>query len=104
MQIRKKLIFTCLLLFIFPFRANSQTSDPRIKKDLQLMDLGNPRAALADLRDMAATNPKNPEAHAALGLALIETGDITSADKEIATAYDLERKNVLVRIARGTLD
>jgi len=104
MQIRKRLIFTGLLLFIFPFCANSQTSDPRIKKDLRLMDLGNPKAALADLHDMAATNPKNPEAHAALGLALIETGDIATADKEIATAYDLERKNVLVRIARGTLN
>ena len=104
MGIQKKLITAGLLLFIFSLSAYAQTSDPRIKKDLQLMDLGNSKAALADLRDMAAASPKNPEAHAALALAFIETGDIPSAEKEVATAYDLERKNVLVRIARGTLN
>jgi tetratricopeptide (TPR) repeat protein len=98
------LFFTVFTVLSLSERVSSQTSDPRIKKDIQLLDLGNPQAALADLRDMAVSNPKNPEAHAAYALALIETGDIANAEKEVATAYDLERKNILVRIARGTLN
>jgi tetratricopeptide (TPR) repeat protein len=94
-----------ILIFVFFLAGNiySQTSDPQIKKALQLIDLGNPKQALSDLRQISASEPKNPEAHAALALAMLETDDIANAEKEVAIAYDLERKNVLVRIARGVL-
>ena len=81
----------------------SQTSNDKIKKALQLIDLGNPKQAVSDLRQIAATDPKNAEAHAGLAIAMIENGDIPSAEKEVAIAYDLDRKNVLVRISRGDL-
>ncbi len=90
-------------LLFFAASTYSQTSNEKIKKALQLIDLGNPDQALTDLKQIAISEPKNPEAHAALALAEIETGDISGADKEVAIAYDIERKNVLVRIARGTL-
>lgn len=102
---RLNLLSVSLILILFlsfcAVTSYSQTTNERIKKDLQLIDLGNPVPALNDLHLMAATEPKNAEAHAALSLAMMETGDLTNAEKEVATAYDLERKNVLVRIAKG---
>src|SRR5438132_13214945 len=105
MHLFKKLALKFFLIFFTLVSAKTfaQTGDPRISKDLQLLDLGSTREAVSDLKAMTASNPRNPEAHAALALAMIEIGDIASADKEVATAYDQERKNVLVHIARGTL-
>ena len=71
--------------------------------DLQLIELGNPKQALNDLLKMTAENPKDPKTHAALALAMIETGDLAGAEKEVGIAYDRDRKDVLVRIARGVL-
>ncbi|MEP7234581.1 MAG: tetratricopeptide repeat protein, partial [Ignavibacteriota bacterium] len=84
-------------------KAVCQTSNDRIKKDLQRLELGNPKPALADLQKLVAESPKDPESHAALALAMIETGNLSGAAGQVDIAYDQERKNVLVRIARGVL-
>ena len=107
MRFRKWQCYSIILIILTPVffigNASSQTSNDKIKKELQLLELGNPKQALADLTKVAALNPKDPEAHAALALAMIGSGDIDGAAKEVAIAYDLERKNVLVRISRGVL-
>ncbi|MEI8134564.1 MAG: tetratricopeptide repeat protein [bacterium] len=82
--------------------APAQTSDAKILKALKYLDLGNAPQALTEFQQMVAQSPKNAEAHAGLALAMIETGDINGAEKEVALAYDIEHKNILVRIARGT--
>ncbi len=105
MRFYKNLSFTFFLLVSLSSVSilYSQTSNDKIKKALQLIDLGNPKQALTDLRQIAASDTKNAEAHAALAIALIENGDIAGAEKEVATAYDQDRKSVLVRISRGEL-
>jgi tetratricopeptide (TPR) repeat protein len=97
------IIIIASALFLFIGDAHSQSSNDRIKKDLQLIELGNPKQALSDLSKLTTDSPKDPETHAALALAMIETGDINGAAKEVDIAYDKERKNVLVRIARAVL-
>ena len=98
-------MFFLIIFLVFSLAGTilSQTSNERIKKDLQLIELGNPNQALIDLMKLTGENSKDPEAHAALALALIGTGDISNAAKEVDIAYDHERKNVLVRVARGVL-
>src|SRR5712671_4750042 len=81
-------IFIVFSLSLFYSGAQSQTSNEKIKKALKLIDLGNPKQAVADLRQLTAADSKNPEAHAALAIARIETGDLSGAEKEVATAYD----------------
>jgi len=104
MRFYKSLPIVFALFLIFSSKiAISQTSDPKIKKGLQMIDLGSAKEAVSYFQDIAVTSPKNPEAHAGLALAMIETGDLVGADKEVVTAYDQEHKNILVRIARGTL-
>jgi tetratricopeptide (TPR) repeat protein len=96
-------ITTAVFILILSQNLQAQSSDPHIKKGLQMIDLGNAKEAVSYFHDIVTSGPKNPEAHAGLALALAESGDLTTAETEVATAYDLERKNILVRIARGVV-
>ena len=50
---------------------------------------GEYRAAMIDLRNYLARNPDDPRARVQLGLAMLELGDITAAEAEIAKATSL---------------
>ena len=82
-------------------QASAQATDARVKEAMKLIDLGNAREADFNMRDLVAAEPKNAEAHAGLALAELETGDIASAATQAQAAFDIDRKNILGRIARG---
>jgi tetratricopeptide (TPR) repeat protein len=83
--------------------AFAQASDSRVRAALKLVDLNNAREAVPALQQLVQQEPKNAEAHAGLVLAYLASGNPTMATSEASTAYELDRKNVLVRIARATL-
>src|ERR1051325_6889290 len=97
--------FSVLTLFfsISSVFADPQANDARVKAALKLLDLGNAQEAQAQLQQLVQQEPKNAEAHAGLALADVELGNISAAMSEAQTGFDLDRKNVLVRIARGTV-
>ena len=80
---------------------HAQATDSRVKAALRLIDLGNDRQAVDDLHTLAAQEPKNAEAHAGLAIAYIDMNNAGAAAPESQTGFDLDRRNILVRIARG---
>jgi tetratricopeptide (TPR) repeat protein len=89
-------------LFLFTPRIFAQKNH-EIKKALDLIELGNAQGAVNALTKLTAADAKNAEAFAGLAIAYITTGNVPAAEKAVATAYDLERKNVLVRNSRAIL-
>ncbi|MBS1903103.1 MAG: tetratricopeptide repeat protein [Bacteroidetes bacterium] len=84
--------------------AYSQSVTDKISKSLKLIELGNTKQALADLQQLAAANPKSADALGALSMAMIEAGKpLPDIEKQLATAYDIDRKSIYVRIGRGQL-
>ncbi len=92
-----------VLLVLSANQAFAQATDARVKAALRLVDLGNAREAAATLQQLVQQEPKNAEAHAGLALADVDLALIPSALTEAQTAFDIDRHNVLVRIARGTV-
>ncbi|MDP4199869.1 MAG: tetratricopeptide repeat protein [Bacteroidota bacterium] len=82
---------------------HAQATDGRVKAALRLIDLGNAREAISTLQQLVQQEPKNAEAHAGLALADVEINNVGAALTEAQEAFDLDRRNVLVRIARGTV-
>lgn len=94
-------LFTIGLLLAVP-SAQAQRS-AKVQRTLNLIEFGNPEEAIIEANSAIAANAKDHEAWAALGIAYLETGNIVEAEKAIMKGFDLERKNGLVRIARGKL-
>ncbi len=95
--------FFTIGLFLAVPSAHAQRS-AKVQRTLDLIEFGNPEEAIVEANSAISANPKDHEAWAALGIAYLETGNIAEAEKAIAKGFDLERKNGLVRIARGKLD
>lgn len=91
------------IVFFFAQNVFSQSVNEQIGKSLKLIEFGNPKQAVSDLQKIVSSNPKDANAHAALGIAYLGTDKIAEAEKEIALAYDIEHKSVLVRTSRGML-
>lgn len=101
------ILFAASVLFLFSEKKAGadplQATDNRVKAALRLIDLGNAHEAVTQLQQLLQQEPKNAEAHAAMALADVELGNITAAMSEAQTGFDLDRHDVLVRIARGTV-
>ncbi len=98
--------FRGFLLAVVFFSAQNvfcQTVNDQISKSLKLIEFGNPKKAVSDLQNIVASNPKDANAHAALGIAYLGNDKVAEAEKEITLAYDIEHKSVLVRTSRGML-
>src|SRR6185503_8345765 len=95
----KAIAFSVLTLFLSlsSAMADPQANDARVKAALKLLDLGNAQEAQTQMQQLVQQEPKNAEAHAALALADVDLGDINAAQAEAQTAFDLDRKIVLVR-------
>src|SRR5688500_12437897 len=94
--------FTIGLLLQAVPSAQAQRS-ARVQRTLDLIEFGNPEEAIVEANSAIAANAKDHEAWAALGIAYLEAGNLAEAEKAIMKGFDLERKNGLVRIARGKL-
>jgi len=104
----KNVRFIISLLFIvllagWSHTGFAQATDTRVKQSLRLLDLGNAREAEFNLRQLVQQEPKNAEAHAGYALALVAMNDIPQALTEAQAAFEIDRRNELVRIARGTV-
>jgi tetratricopeptide (TPR) repeat protein len=98
----------CIALFITGFLFASVSSvhaqrSAKVQRALNLIEYGNPEEAIAEAMSAVNANAKDHEAWAALGIAYLENGNMAEAEKAVAKAFDLERKNGLVRISRGKL-
>ncbi len=93
----------CASLALLTTSGYAQTESKEIKHALDLIELGNPEEAISAMKQLSASQPKSHEALAALAIAQISAGMVADAEKNVASAYDMERKNVLVRNARGML-
>jgi len=96
--------FFWLALFLFLLCApgtRAQASDARVAAALKLVDLGNAREAADNLRQLTGQEPKNAEAHAGLAIALVSLNQVDQAAPEAQAGFDIDRRDVLVRIARG---
>lgn len=108
---RKKLVesmpraFFCLFVIVALFVSLPALAERtgQVQHILNLIELGNPDEAIAEAHNAITANARDHEAWAALGIAYIEQGNMTEAEKAIGRAFELERKNGLVRIARGKL-
>jgi tetratricopeptide (TPR) repeat protein len=97
-----RLFWLGLLLFLVCAPGTrAQASDARVAAALKLVDLGNAREAADNLRQLTGQEPKNAEAHAGLAIALVSLNQIDQAAPEAQAGFDIDRRNVLVRIARG---
>src|SRR5436190_1630470 len=96
----KRLFFT-LLVLLAATGSQAQASDSRVAAALKLVDLGNAREAADNLRQLTTQEPKNAEAHAGLAIALVDMNQAAQALPEAQAGFDIDRHNVLVRIARG---
>jgi tetratricopeptide (TPR) repeat protein len=81
--------------------TRAQASDTRVVAALKLVDLGDARQAADNLRALTGQEPKNAEAHAGLAIALVNLNQVDQAEPEAQAAFDIDRRIVLVRIARG---
>jgi tetratricopeptide (TPR) repeat protein len=81
--------------------ANAQAIDARVKDAMKLIDLGNAKEAEFNLRQLVTAEPKNAEVHAGLAIADLDLGGIDGATQEAQAAFDIDRRNVLARVARG---
>ncbi|HEY3874839.1 MAG TPA: tetratricopeptide repeat protein [Candidatus Kapabacteria bacterium] len=90
-----------LVFFIFTQAAWSQAHDVKVTSALKLVDLGNPKEAADQLRQMIAAEPKNAEAHAGLAIALLDLNQTQDALTEAQAGFDIDRHDALVRVARG---
>jgi tetratricopeptide (TPR) repeat protein len=98
----KRLFWLALLPFLLCAPGTrAQASDARVAAALKLVDLGNAREAADNLRQLTGQEPKNAEAHAGLAIALVNLNQIDQAAPEAEAGFDIDRRNVLVRIARG---
>ncbi len=100
-NLRTFFVFCIVLISTVAF---GQTSNDQVNKALNLIEIGNKKQALADMNALAASNPKDPTILGAQAVAMIENnkplGDVEAVT---AKAYDIEHKNVMVRVARGIL-
>lgn len=94
-------VLTAVALMSTPQSGKSQVTDARVKRALQTMELGGEKQAVTELRKLTSESPKNAEAHAALAIALLKTRAVDEALTSAQTAFDLDRKVILGRIARG---
>jgi tetratricopeptide (TPR) repeat protein len=83
--------------------VHAQTQNKTIKQAINLIELGNPEEAIDLMNGVISAQPKNYEALATLAIAQLAMGNVSGAEKNVEIAYDLERKNILVRNARGLL-
>lgn len=97
---KAKYLFITVLCLCGISAANAQTADP-VKHGLQLIELGNPDAAVAELKNTVAANPKSADAHAAYAIANIAVNNVAVANTEAQAAFDLDRRSVLARTARA---
>ena len=99
--------YRTLLLAVFTVFGTvvyGQSVNEQINKALKLIEIGNPKQALSDLQALSSSNPKNADALAAYSIAMIQNGkSLSEVEANLAKAYDMERKSVLVRTARGML-
>jgi tetratricopeptide (TPR) repeat protein len=106
-MMRNRYLYIFLFIFIIPTFFSVQDGlaqkNQEVKRALDLIELGNSPAAIAALTKISTADPKNAEAFAALAIAYLSMNNTAEAEKAVATAYDLERKNSLVRNSRGML-
>jgi tetratricopeptide (TPR) repeat protein len=81
--------------------VRAQATDSHVKAALRLIDLGNNRQAVDDLRALVAQEPKNAEARAGLAIAYVDVNNIAAAATEAQAGFDIDRRNILARVARG---
>jgi len=103
LEFMKRFFFLTVLALAMSPIARAQATDTRVIAALKLVDLGNAREAADNLRQLTTAEPKNAEAHAGLALALTDLNDLNTALTEAQAGFDIDRKNILVRIARGTV-
>lgn len=101
-----KRVFSLLLVcFIFTQAAWAptwaQAHDVKVAGALKLVELGNPKDAVDQLRLIVAADPKNAEAHAGLAIALLGLNQTQDALTEAQAGFDIDRHDALVRVARG---
>src|SRR5690349_4667692 len=93
-------LFLSIALFVAVTPAAAERSE-KVKRALNLIEFGASDDAIAVAQSAIGDNGKDHEAWAVLGIAYIAEGNMTEAEKAVGRAFELERKNGLVRIARG---
>lgn len=94
-----------IVLITYAFYATSALAQhsTRVQRALTMLEFGDLEAAITEAQGAINGNAKDHEAHAVLGIAYLEQGNMVEAEKAIGRAFDLERKNGLVRMSRGKL-
>jgi len=74
---------------LWPLAACAPSGEKLLARAEEQLAGGEYRAAMIDLRNYLARNPDDPRARVQLGLAMLELGDVTAAEAEIAKATSL---------------
>lgn len=97
-------VFVIALVALTIQDSFAQNISQKITKSLKLIEFGNPKQALVELQSLAAANPKDADVLGAVAIAKLSVGKPTSEiEKDLESAYDMDRKSIYVRIARGDL-
>ena len=79
-------LLACLLV---PLAACSPSGEKLLARAEEQLSAGEYRGAMIDLRNYLARNPDDARARVDLGLAMLELGEVTAAEEEIAKATGL---------------
>src|SRR5688572_1351023 len=79
-------LLACLLV---PLAACSPSGEKLLARAEEQLAVGEYRGAMIDLRNYLARNPDDARARVDLGLAMLELGEVTAAEEEIAKATGL---------------
>lgn len=76
--------------------GNNSIAEKFVADAQKALKSGNLRLALIDLKNAVGADPRNGTAHAQLGIALIEAGDQTTAERELRQARKFGAPELLV--------
>jgi len=97
-MIKRKTVFTILLITVSIFLSNNVISADYVKDARQFIEQGNFEAAIKQLKNQLQQSPKDAEARYLLGTVYLKNDNFKGAEKELSKAYQLDKNNEKIRL------